>query len=59
MYFLMNFEPYRQCGIRCFCFVLYEYSVGIDGISFRIDDYNDNLATIFKFKISRNWEGIS
>jgi hypothetical protein len=22
MYFHMNFEPYRQCGIRCFCFVL-------------------------------------
>ncbi len=22
MYFHMNFELYRQCGIRCFCFVL-------------------------------------
>jgi hypothetical protein len=22
MYFHMNFEPYRQCGRRCFCFVL-------------------------------------
>jgi hypothetical protein len=22
MYFHMNFEPYRQCGIRRFCFVL-------------------------------------
>jgi hypothetical protein len=26
MYFHMNFEPYRQCGIRCFCFVLQKFS---------------------------------
>jgi hypothetical protein len=26
MYFHMNFEPYRQFGIRCFCFVLQIYA---------------------------------